>query len=289
MLKILFNPKRAVRHPLEMMLIAIVYSSIALWISYFIFPQYATIVMVFFTVLSCIYVLQGAFKREEGKEKKNIQEEKLLKSHLRLLILMLFLFIGFVISFAIWTFVLPSILPIDQVALIFSSQNSAVENVRSAIIGVSGNAVSGNAISGNSATGNVVSSNVLTPILMNNIKVLLVSLLFAFFFGAGAIFVLAWNASVMGYVIGNLARNTLGLMGMPIAFAKYFVHGIPEMLAYLTAALAGGIIYMAICSGDFMNPKRNKRIVIDAIALVLISIFLLILAALIEVYVSPYI
>ena len=279
MLKILFSPKRAERHPLEMMLIAIVYSSIALWLSYFIFPQYATIVMVFFTVFSCIYVLQGAFKREEGKEKKNIREEKLLRSHLKLLVLMLSLFIGFVISFSIWAFIMPYILPSDQVALIFSSQNSAVENVRAAVMSVSGNSVSGN----------VVASNGLTPILMNNLKVLLVSLLFAFFFGAGAIFVLAWNASVMGFVIGNLARNTLGLIGMPIAFAKYFVHGIPEMLAYLTAALAGGIIYMAICRGDFMNPKINKKIIFDAVALFLISIFLLIVAALIEVYVSPYI
>ena len=61
------------------------------------------------------------------------------------------------------------------------------------------------------------------------------------------------------------------------------------MLAYLTAALAGGIIYMAICRGDLMNPKRNKRIIIDTVALFLMSIFLLIVAALIEVYVSPYI
>lgn len=279
MLKILFSPKRAERHPFEMMLIAVVYSSIAIWLSYFIFPQYSSIVMVFFTVLSCIYVLQGAFKREEGKDKKNIAEEKLLRSHLRLLVLMLFLFIGFVISFSVWAFVLPYILPADQVSLIFSSQNSSVESVRAAITGAFSNAVSGNA----------VSEIGLNPILMNNLKVLLVSLLFAFFFGAGAIFILAWNASVMGYVIGNLARDTLGLIGMPIAFTKYFVHGIPEMLAYLTAALAGGIIYMAVCRGDFTNPKRNKRIIIDVIVLFLISIFLLIVAALIEVYVSPYI
>jgi len=281
MLKILFSPKRAVRHPLEMMLIAIVYSSIAIWLSYFIYPQYSTIVMVFFTVLSCIYVLQSAFKREEGKEKKNIKEEKLLRSHLRLLVLMLFLFIGFVISFSIWTFLMPTILPADQVTLIFSSQSSAVESVRAAVTGVSG--------TGNSVSGNVVSTNGLTPIIFNNLKVLIVSLIFAFFFGAGAIFVLVWNASVMGFVIGNLARNSLGLIGMPIAFAKYFVHGIPEMLAYLTAALAGGIIYMAICRGDFTNHDRNKRIIFDVIALIIISIFLLIGAALIEVYISPYI
>jgi uncharacterized membrane protein SpoIIM required for sporulation len=281
MLKLLFSPKRAERHPFEMMLIAIVYSTIAIWLAYFIFPQYSSIVMVFFTVLSCIYVLQGAFKREELKEKKNVQEEKLLRSHAKLLVLMLFLFIGFVISFSIWSFVMPSILPTDQVSVIFSSQGSAVDSVRAAVSGVSesGAAISGSAVSGNG----------LGAIITNNLKVLFISLLLAFFFGAGAIFVLAWNASVMGYVIGNLARDTLGLIGMPIAFAKYFVHGIPEMLAYLTAALAGGIIYMAICRGDFLKLKRNKRIIFDVIVLILIAIFLLIVAALIEVYVSPFI
>ncbi len=274
MFKLLFSPKRAQRHPLEMMLIAIFYSSISIIFSLWIFPEQASIVMVFFTVLSIIYVAQGAFKMEEGKEKK-MGERRLLRQHLKVLIFLLFLFIGFVISFSVWTFALP----VEKAEIIFSMQNSAVENVRAAIAGVSGDSVSGSVVSGNG----------LIPILLNNFKVLFVSLVFAFFFGAGAIFILAWNASVMGYVIGNLARETLGLIGIPIAFAKYFVHGIPEMLAYLTVARAGGIIYISIWRGDFLNPERRKRMIIDSAALILISIFLLIVAALLEVYVSPMI
>jgi len=275
MFKLLFSPKRAERHPFEMMLIAIFYSSISIILSLWIFPEQASIVMVFFTVLSCIYVIQGAFKMEESKNKRRVGEEKLLKQHLKVLVFILFLFIGFVISFSFWTFILPA----EKTAVIFSMQNSAVQNVRAAITGVSASIVSGHA----------VSTNGFIPILLNNLKVLFVSLVFAFFFGAGAIFILAWNASVMGYVIGNLAKNTLGIMGMPIAFAKYFVHGIPEMFAYLTVALAGGIIYIAVWRGDFFNPERNKRMITDVIVLILISIFLLIVAALLEVYVSPFI
>jgi uncharacterized membrane protein SpoIIM required for sporulation len=272
MFKILFSPKRAERHPLEMMLIAIFYSSISILLSLWIFPEQASIVMVFFTVLSCIYVLQGAFKREEVREKKKLGEQRMLKSHIKVLLMMLFIFIGFVISFSFWTFVLPS----ERAATIFSMQSNAVDNVRTAVSKVSGNAV----INPNSG---------LVPIITNNLKVLLVSLVFAFFFGAGAVFILAWNASVMGFVIGNLARNSLGLIGMPIAFAKYFLHGIPEMLAYLTAALAGGIIYVAIWRGDFMNADRNKRIILDVVVLILVAVILLIGAALIEVYISPFI
>ncbi len=275
MFKLLFSPKRAQRHPFEMMLIAIFYSSVSIILSLWIFPEQASIVMVFFTVLSIIYVVQGTFKIEETKNRKKVGEEKLLKQHLKVLVFMLFLFIGFVISFSFWTFVLPP----EKAAIIFSMQNSAVENVRTIVNGVSTDFVSGN----------VVSMNGLVSILLNNFKVLFVSLIFALFFGAGAIFILAWNASVMGYVIGNLAKNKLGIIGMPIAFAKYFVHGIPEMMAYLTAALAGGIIYIAVWRGDFFNPERNKRMIKDVIVLILISIFLLILAALLEVYVSPLI
>jgi uncharacterized membrane protein SpoIIM required for sporulation len=275
MFKLLFSPKRAERHPLEMMLIAIFYSSISIILSLWIFPEQASIVMVFFTVLSCIYVVQGAFKMEEIRNKKKVEEQKLLKQHLKVLIFILFLFIGFVISFSFWTFVLPS----EKTEVIFSMQNSAVESVRAAIIGASADAVSGHAIS----------SSGFIPILYNNFKVLFISLVFAFFFGAGAIFILVWNASIMGYVIGNLAKNTFGIIGMPIAFVKYFVHGIPEMLAYLTVALAGGIIYIAVWRGDFLNPERNKRMIIDVGVLILISIFLLIVAALLEVYVSPFI
>ncbi len=273
MFKLLFSPRRAQRHPLEMMLIAIFYSSISIILSLWIFPEQASIVMVFFTVLSIIYVAQGAFKMEEGKEKRKMKEGKLLKNHLKVLVFLLFLFIGFVISFSVWTFALPA----QKATVIFQMQNSAVQNVREAISGIA------------PVSGNVVTNNGLVPILFNNFKVLFVSLVFAFFFGAGAIFILAWNASVMGYVIGNLARETLGLIGMPIAFAKYFVHGIPEMLAYLTVALAGGIIYISVWRGDFLNAERRKRMIVDSVVLVLISIFLLIIAALLEVYVSPMI
>jgi uncharacterized membrane protein SpoIIM required for sporulation len=126
-------------------------------------------------------------------------------------------------------------------------------------------------------------------IFFNNLKVLLISLLLAFFFGAGAIFVLVWNASVMGFVIGELARNTLGIFALPVAFTKYFLHGIPEMLAYLTVALAGGIIYVFISRRDFLKPGKTKRVLIDTLVLIGISIGLLVIAGLIEVYISPYV
>ena len=54
-----------------------------------------------------------------------------------------------------------------------------------------------------------INSGNLMPIFMNNMRVLLFTILFAFFYGAGAIFIFAWNASVIGFAIGNVFRNKL--------------------------------------------------------------------------------
>lgn len=271
MFNILFSPKRAQRHPFEMMIIGIFYSSISILISSWIFPDYSSLVMIFLTVIPCIYVIQGAIKLEEKRDKNYKSEGKLLKTHSRLILFLLFLFLGFVFSFTFWSFALPN----EKIADMFKLQESVVD-------GIKANIATGDSI-------NLSSSITLYKIILNNSKVLLLSLILAFFYGAGAIFILVWNASVMGFVIGNLAKNSLGLIGLPVAFTKYFVHGIPEMLSYLIIALAGGIIYTAIWKGDFFNKETNKKIILDVVLLILISIFLLIGAALIEVYISPVI
>jgi uncharacterized membrane protein SpoIIM required for sporulation len=268
MLNILFNPKKAKRHPFEMMLVGFFYSSISIFLALWIFPDYASLVMVFFTVLSCLYVIQGAIRIEEGKDRDSKSEEWVLREHYKTLSFLLFLFLGFVFAFTFWSFVLP----LDNVASIFSIQSSVVSRIKSIV-----------------PTGNSFEGSAFFPILSNNLRVMLISLIFAFFYGAGAIFVLAWNASVMGFVIGDLARKTFGIAALPVAFLKYFLHGIPEMFAYLMAALAGGIIYIAIVRGDFFRKGRVRRILIDVFALIFIAIVLLILAALIEIGISAYI
>ncbi len=265
---ILFNPKKAERHPIEMGLLGFFYASLSILLSAWIFPDYSSLVMVFLTVLSCLYVVQGILKLEESKEKDYLSEEWLLREHSKVLTFLLFLFIGFVFAFAFWTLVLPA----DTVSVLFNMQGDVVEGIRGMV-----------------ATGDATSGEAFYIILFNNFKVLFISLVFAFFYGAGAIFILAWNASVMGFVVGDLARQTLGFVALPIAFTKYFLHGIPEMLAYLTISLAGGIIYISAWRGDFLKQGRLKRLVLDSVILVVLSAILLFAAAAIEVYISPLI
>jgi len=266
MFDFLINLKNSENKFLEVTLVSFFYTSLSILISLWIFPKYSSLAMVFISVLPMIYILQRALKIEEIKEKDYASEEWLLKEHLNKLLLFFFLFLGFVFAFSLWAFLLSP----EKSTNVFEIQKEAVMSV-------------------NAFTGNSVLSGDFIKILSNNIKVMSLALIFAIFYGAGAIFILAWNASVMGFVIGNLARETFGLLALPLAFLKYLIHGIPEMFAYLTAAMAGGILFIAFLKGDLLKKGKTKRIIIDVSAMILLSLVLLVISALIEIYISPLI
>ncbi|HIH17821.1 MAG TPA: hypothetical protein HA218_03260, partial [Nanoarchaeota archaeon] len=120
-------------------------------------------------------------------------------------------------------------------------------------------------------------------IFFNNINVMLLSLFFSFFFGAGAIFILAWNASVIGAAMGIFSRE---LHALPLGFLRFMIHGVPEILAYFTAALAGGIIGTAVIRHHF-DDGRFRKVLKDALVLILIAIGLLFIGTLIEIFITP--
>jgi len=217
----------------------------------------------FLTVLSCLYVVQGAIRIEEKKEENFTSEKWILKEHKGVVVLIISLFIGFMISFTLWSYFLPNEVSLE----IFTLQKTSVEQIRS-------------------ITGNAVFPSSFSIILFNNLKIILISLLFALFYGAGAIYILVWNASVMGYVMGSIAKESASALMIPLIMFKYSLHGIPEMLAYILAAIAGGILYFAFLRGDLLRKDRVKRIIIDVGALLCISVVLLVVSALIEIYIS---
>ncbi len=264
---ILLSAKRARRHPVEIAIVAFFYTSLSIFLSNWIFPDQASIVMVFLAVISCLYLIEGILIIEERKEKNLNSEKKILRGHAHTLKVLMSLFLGFLLAFTFWTIVLPE----SSVEHLFSLQKEAFSKVR---------AVSGNAVSTDSQT--------FSLILENNLRVLLLSSLMALFYGAGAVFILSWNASLMGFVIGSLTKDVLGIVSLPYAFLKFFVHGIPEILAYFIGALAGGILFISIIKGD-LRKERLNRTILDFFILIVSSIVILVIAALIETFISPLI
>ncbi len=271
----LVGPKKAEKNLLYALLLGIIYSSVALFLSLWIFGGQATLVMVFLTVIASMPLVHKILVMEEGR---NMREIFLLKEHGRALSFFIMLFIGFIIGFSFWFIVLPA--PTTQ--QVFSSQLSTISAINSKI------------------AGNVVMSEYFMPILTNNLKVLFFTLLFSLFYGAGAIFVLAWNASVISAAIGTFIRNNIGAYAGAVGFSKvaahftiitggvlrYMTHGIFEIVAYFMAGLAGGIISLAIIRHRH-NLKKMKKVLIDSIDLTILAIAVLIVAAFVEVFVTP--
>jgi len=137
-------------------------------------------------------------------------------------------------------------------------------------------------------------------IFFNNFKVMLFCLFFSFFYGAGAIFILTWNASVIGAAVGSFVKEKLAALALSagstnifhyfqffsLGLARYAIHGIPEIAAYFIAGLAGGIISVAMVNRD-LDSNKFHIILKDALELSLIAILILVVAAFMEVYLTP--
>jgi len=67
------------------------------------------------------------------------------------------------------------------------------------------------------------------------------------------------------------------------SFFRYMTHGLLEIAAYFVAGLAGGIISIALIKHNL----QNNRVLADALDLILISLGILIVAAWVEVYITP--
>ena len=278
-LETIINPITAERKPWEMFFIGLVYSSIAILLSFWIFHEHTSMVMVFLTTMACVPLLYNTIKLEEKKDIIVNEERTLLREHGKVISFLLFLFFGFAVSFAMWYVFLPT----DLAQNAFSVQTQTITNINSGATGMT-----------------FQNLGIFTKIFFNNIKVLIFCILFAFIYGAGAIFILTWNASVIGAAIGNFIRtgisaeaSMLGLAGVAnyfqifsLGLLRYAIHGIPEIGAYFIGGLAGSIISIAVIRHD-IGTKKYEKILLDSSDLVIIAIVVLFLAALLEVYVTP--
>jgi len=274
-LELLRNPKKVVDNPVEMIMIGFVYAFVAAFLALWVFKNYVSIVMITLTIVASIPFVHSVINREEEKEKVIKKERRLLKEHGKAIRAFLYLYLGFLIAFtALYVF-----MPENVANTMFSAQMETIHVVQTS----------------NHLTGNFVSPmDAFNIIFFNNIKILVFCLLFSFFYGAGAIFILTWNASVMGTAIGAAIKNNMvhatGLFGQTsvavFGFFQYFLHGGLEIAAYFIGALASGMVSFAIMKHD-INRENVKRIMRDVSVLVIVAIALLVVAGLVEVYVTP--
>ena len=271
--------KSAEKSPWIMLFVGFLYSSVAIFLSLWIFRDEASLVMVFLTVLASIPLTHKAMQLEESKDLVIEDEGLLLKEHNKAIAFFLFMFLGITLSSVFWY----SVLPAPTINNLFEKQTSTIQAIN-------------NNISGNSSQ----QLTLFNKIFFNNTKVLVFSLIFAFIYSTGAMFILTWNATVIGTAIGNFIRANLSTYTLSLGFAnfgdylhiislgilKYSIHGIPEIISYFYGGLAGGILSAAIIKGHLNTPKAN-HILVDFFELLLISLGFLLVAGFLEVYITP--
>ncbi len=284
-LESLTNPGNAEKHKSLMILLGFSFAIVGAILSYFMAGPVPSMMLVFFTAIPAIPVMYAIIKYEEEKDVMYDSEKKIFKEHTKALGAFMFLFLGMVIGLTLVFVVVPS----EVDFLLFEHQLENLEYIQS---------------STNPSTGMVTASQSgqFGQVFFNNVRVLIISIIFSFLFGAGAIFVLAWNASVIAAAIGSFIKEGLAFAGeltgiyrvafqfetITVGFLMYALHGIPEILGYFTAALAGGIISVAVIKHEFGTPTFLK-VLVDSADLVLASLVLLFMAALLEVYITPLI
>lgn len=281
MIEMLLNPKKAKRKPWEMFFVGLFYAIVSTLLVIFFFSgddilkNGSGLLIVIFTVIFCMPFMYFLIKEEEEKDLEITDQGKLVKEHAKALYALLWLFLGLVVAFGALYIVFPEWVTgqsfnyqIQTYCAINSpgNFNYCIESATSKI------------------TGNAAGLGNFFAILVNNLKVLMMTIIFSLLFGVGGMFILVWNASVIGAAIGIFAKGQL--FTLPSGVFRYMLHGIPEIAAYFIGALAGGILSVAIIRKDLRGEKK-WRILEDVVLLMVAAIVILIIAGIMEVYLTP--
>ncbi len=283
MLESLINPKRAEKGPWKMFFIGLIYGALSLLLVHWLFStdpalsKASGMTVVAFCIMFSLPFMYFIIRNEEQEDEETEGFFEVWKMHKNAIFALMFLFLGFVISFAILNIYLQNDNLLNFQIQTFCQINEP-GNVEDC---VSRYSVTGNFLE---STGGFSKSERLLSIIENNVFVMIFTLIFSLIFGAGAIFVLIWNASVIAAAIGVFAKYQLsdvfsGLM-------RYMIHGFPEITAYFITALAGGIFGIGVIRNGIKSRKFLK-VAENSVVLLFMALIILIIAALIEVYITP--
>jgi len=265
MLESLLDLKEISNKPYLMLFWALIITSVSILVSIQISYQVVIsdvafnlsgIFSVLFVVMASVYFITVVIRKEERMEEEEIarhHRKSFWPRHQADIMMLMFFFTGITLAFALWSFFLPP--------ETFHVQVAKINDIH----GISGAFLDPAAA--------------FIAILLNNTQVMVFSFMFSFVFGAGAVFILVWNASVLGVYIGQISQS---VWHIPVVSLSFLPHGVPEIAGYVCAGLAGGLLSVAILR---QHKKGVLKIVsIDSLKVLLLGVFLILLGAGIEAY-----
>ncbi len=257
MLESIITPDTAERNPWDMILLGFLISIASLLLAIPL-ADYLTVPVSILSIaligISLAPLLHRVIVLEEVEEETTYRLSLgFITRHIPAISMYSFLFLGMLIAFSLSYLLLPP--------STFSAQEAAIPSVRHAV------------------SGSVVLPSSFVHLIENNIMVMLSCFFASFLFGAGSLWLISWNASVVGVAIGMKIKSDV-ILGILTPFG-ISIWAFPEILAYLVAAIAGGIVSVAISRHHFMREGFLLAI-FDALLFMLIAIFLITVGAYIE-------
>ena len=306
-LESLFEGESVVKHPLSALLLGFVFSSVSMWIAFFSFPVSASILAISFITIAAVPMIHRVFLMEERKTLKHARNSSFLSRNFEIVKIYTWFSIGIIIAYAAWFLILteePSsfffflnkCILIPSQKAVFKEQTGALSTIsamapakenttaKAAQIAESKNHEQDTGLQNTTAKATQNPNGVcghsywcwFDLIFSNNSSLMLLAVLLSFLFGAGALFLISWNASILGTLVGQniLARNHLAFLGL-------MPHGIPEFAGFFMGAISGGMISVALSQKQYC-PKEFEIIAKDSFIMLLLALFSLFVGAAVE-------
>ena len=240
-----------------------IYSIIGLISAKLIFPSNVGLMSIAFTSILLIPSLAMLLKLEENVEirEKKLSIRQLFKDHKDIFKVYIFMFLGIFLAYSLTTLLFPEL----TIQKLFATQLKTA--------GIHGFATT---------------QNLLFGIIINNLIVFIVCFILSLIYGAGSILFLTWNASVWGVVFAFFVKQISFITGEnPIiefgtSILPFLPHMITEAIAYISAAIVGGVVSKAVLREKLFS-KKFHHIMTDALIFLLIGFILVIIAGIIEV------
>ncbi len=282
-LESLLSWREALKHPFFMLAASFFICSVSLWAAYWSFPKSSSILAIAFVTIALVPLFHKIFEEEEESEAEKPGYAALfLSRHFNIVKIYAFFFIGMILTYAFWY----SVVGLGVRQVMFAEQETTLGGIASLRETLTGNFSMPSRGCGQNPMCwfEVIFTN-------NAFFVLVPAIFFSLVYGAGAVFLIGWNASVIGVLIGKdvvlYAESHGGVTALFMAAERglgLVPHGMLESVGYFVGAIAGGIIGAAI------SKKRHLRgevraITKDVIVMVAVAFALLLIGAAIEAYI----
>ncbi len=273
-LESLLNAEDAQEHPWKIVVLSFAFATIAVWLAGSSGLGGGGIVIVGLSSIASIPFLLRLFDAATSKlNGEQMLGSTLLGRHAPVVVVMASLFFGLLAGYVFWQLYLPE----SQVRTLFDAQTKELIAINPAV-GRAASPLSG-----------VEAVKAFEIIFFHNLQVVGIILFLCVLYGAGAVAVLSWNASVIATFLSVLAKKIAGtddagstilLGGLTTGFLGILPHGSLELLSYLMVTLSGGIISSAVIHRLPAGPFT--LVLYDAARLLCISILFLAAGAAIE-------